>query len=182
MSTGLDEFSFEIGQGNVHGFAAGTEQDVATGGNAFLMTAKNFPQPAFGAIAQDGVADGDGGGDDAQSLYVSLGANRIGQNLGRRRALETPESKGAAIHAASFLSNSTEIALAPQMLLGAKAHGSRGCRRAAARRSDNRQALATLQTTSLDHFTATGSGHARAVTNLTGALFAVWTECRLHDF
>ena len=52
----------------------------------------------------------------------------------------------------------------------------------AARRSDNRQALATLETTSLDHFTATGSGHARAVTNLAGALFAVWTECRLHDF
>ena len=130
MSTGLDEFSFEIGKRKFHGFTAGAEQDVATGGDVFLMTTKDFAQPSLGSVAKDGVTDGGGGGDDAQSLHVRLGPARFRQSFGRRRALETPQSKGAAIHAAALFSNSTEIALAPQMLLGAKAHGSRGSRRA----------------------------------------------------
>ena len=54
--------------------------------------------------------------------------------------------------------------------------------RAATRRSDNRQALPTLETTSFDDFTAACGGHARAVADLAGALLTVRTECWLHDF
>lgn len=47
--------------------------------------------------------------------------------------------------------------------------------------SDDGEPLAALQTTSFDDFAAAFGGHARAVTDFTGALFAVRTERRFHD-
>jgi hypothetical protein len=49
-------------------------------------------------------------------------------------------------------------------------------------RSDDRQALAALETAGFDDFAAALGGHTGTVTNLAGALLAVRADCRLHDF
>jgi hypothetical protein len=49
-------------------------------------------------------------------------------------------------------------------------------------KSDDGQALATLATAGRKDLAATNGGLAGAKTDLAGALFAMWAECRLHDF
>ena len=50
------------------------------------------------------------------------------------------------------------------------------------KRSNDREALATLQTTGFDDFASAFGGHTGTITDLAGALFAMRAECWLHDF
>jgi len=69
LSTGLDEFAFEKRKRLAHGITAGAQQQIATGRDVFLMAPENLAQPAFCAVAKNGVTDGGGRSDDAQSFH-----------------------------------------------------------------------------------------------------------------
>lgn len=145
------------------------EKQIVAGRHLGLMVAEHLAEAAFGAVALDGVADGRNGGDDANAHEGTVAAPR-----------KIPEGKRRTLHTPALFPDSTKIARAAQMLLRAEAHG-----RAAAGengQSDHRQALAAFETAGFDDFAAALGGHTGTVTNLAGALFAVWAECRLHDF
>ena len=119
-----------------------------------------------------------------------------------------PNGKGATFQPTALLPHGADIALTTQVLFRAEAHGGKkpsdrragglGPRRAKAlgralarsfrpaalapMPSDDGQTLAALETTGADDFAAAFGGHARAITNLAGALLAVRAECGLHDF
>ncbi len=166
----------ELGHGPLPGGGAGDEEQVAPGGHELLLGAEEFAEAAFGAIALHGGANGGGGGDDADA---GIRWRRAG------RAEFPPDGEGAAVDAAALLAHGADVALAAQVLLSAEAHGTGretpALAAPATRRSDDSQAFATLETAGTDDFTAAFGGHAGAITDLAGALFAVWAECGLHD-
>lgn len=68
------------------------------------------------------------------------------------------------------------------MLLGTETHGAKRVRNVADAEpeSNNRQALTAFATAGGENFTATNGGLACAEADFTGALEAMWAECRLH--
>ena len=98
----------------------GNERHIATGWHDRLMGAEDLAQAALGARAQDGVPHLGGGSDhaDAGGTRGSIGGGR-----------EPPEHESPTVGATPTLADGTEVALAPQVLLGAEAHGGRGARR-----------------------------------------------------
>jgi hypothetical protein len=189
VSAGLAEFFLQLGVRPVEHGATRDEQEIAVRGHAPLMVTEDFPEAALGAIALDGGADSRGRGDHADARLVGFG---WGQHFSRIRdgsggdgfPPAPPKREGAAFNAAALFAHAPDIALTPQMLLGAEAHGSRGRRTRTKKRgrSDDRQALTTFQTTGFDDFASAFGGHTGTITDLVGALFAVRAECWLHDF
>lgn len=85
------------------------------------MAAKNFPEPAFGPVAQDGAADGGPGGHHADAGQC------FGSWRGRRQgALEMPEGESLAIGARPALPGSADVALAAEVLPRAETHQESG--------------------------------------------------------
>lgn len=116
LAARLDESFLEFWHRQRDGGGAGGEQDVTSRGDKLLIVSKHLAQAAFGAIAEDGVADGSGRSDDAEP-----GENR------RRRVgrvpLQKPHRECAAIQPATVFTHSAKVALTPQVLLRAKTHG-----------------------------------------------------------
>ena len=77
------------------------------------MAAKNLAHPAFSSIAEDGIADGFSGSDDADSASV----------ISRVVSREPPKREKTAMDTAALFANKTKIALAANVLLRAKTHG-----------------------------------------------------------
>jgi hypothetical protein len=195
LSTGFDKLLLQFCDRPKRGGRACRQDQIATFRNARLVTPENFSESAFSAIAQDGVPDGRNRSDDAHPRRISRritlscderrrGRSGSGIRFGRRRSTETQQSESAAVDAPTLFTDGAKIALTPQMLLRAETHRGRGLTRTYEKpgRSDDRQTLAALETTGLDDFAAARGGHASAIADLTGALLAVRTECRLHDF
>jgi hypothetical protein len=86
------------------------------------MPPKNLAEPAFGAIAQHGVADRCGGSDDAEAFYSRFRWNDFDRFIRCGLTPQAPDGKGAAIDAAAVLPDGAEITLAPQVLLSAETH------------------------------------------------------------
>ena len=139
------------------------------------MVPEHLAQTPFGAIALDGTSHSGAGCDHGHPRTAD------GRMLRRIRTHHPPQNKAAAVEAAAGLPHVADFPLAPQMLLGAKAHG-RNDQRTAARttESNDRQALTALATTRIDDLATTLGGHTGAEADLTDALFAVRTESGLH--
>jgi len=103
---------------------------------------------------------------------------------------EPPCGEGVALVATARLPHSLKIALSAQVLLWEEACGAWHRRGRVtgerllpnAQALDDGQAFAALGAACGEHLAAAGGGFACAETNLTGALFAVWAESRLHRF
>jgi len=105
--------------------------------------------------------------------------------------VEPPRGESVALVATARLPHGLKIALGAQVLLWEEACGAwhrRGRVTGGAgvvpkgRRLDDGQAFAAFGAACGEHLAAAGGGFACAETNLTGALFAVWAESRLHRF
>jgi hypothetical protein len=68
------------------------------------------------------------------------------------------------------------------MLLGTETHGAKRNTGVADsdKKSNDGQPLTAFATAGRKNFAATAGGLASAIADFTGALFAVWTKCRLH--
>jgi hypothetical protein len=154
-----------------------------------LLVTKYIAEPAFGSVALRGLTDRDGGGDDADPRK---------QRFNRGRGLASivspafpPERKGTTLEPLPVLAYCPDFARRAQMLLRAKAHNpgadevsspEGNTRGVAGGESNDRQALAALETAGLDDLAATFRRHAGAISDLAGAFLAVRTECGFHDF
>jgi len=88
------------------------------------MMTENLAQTAFGAGPFDGAADRSGRGDDADATQVGRNRGMGGGGRGLLRWPPTvPQGKTAAFEATAEFAHGLNIALAPQMLLGAETHG-----------------------------------------------------------
>jgi hypothetical protein len=152
------------------------EQKIVVRRHQLLMGAKNFPKTALRAVAADGGPDR-----RSRSDYSKSGLGGSGRDDGLFFPPAPPEGEGPAIMTAPAFPHGTEIVLTAQVLLGAETHGAK-TGAAAARSSDDRQALATLQAAGSEHFAAAAGGHAGTEANLACAFFAMRAEGRLHDF
>ena len=133
------------------------------------MLTEKFPETALGAIALDGGTNRRGGGDDADSRAID-GAF----------APPVPERERPAVESLALLAYGAKLAWAADMLLRTETHGTTTRRGRVG--SDDRQTLATLAATQLQDLAAATGGHAGAITNLAGALFAMRAKCRFHGF
>jgi len=106
------------------------------GGDELLVAPENLAEAAFGAGALHGVADGGVGGHDGEARDFGRdfgrgawrGAVRAGGCGGggvSGGAFAMPESKAAAFVAAAVFTQIAEIALPPDVLLGAETHDDR---------------------------------------------------------
>jgi hypothetical protein len=162
FSAGVHEARRSFGKINAEERRAGGQHEVATGGHEMLVTAVEFAEAPFCAVALDGVSDRGAGCNDTHASRAGL-----------RSCGESPpdQLKGPAVHAAALFANRAKINRAFQALAGAQTHG-----------SNDRQALATLAATGGKDFAAATGGLAGAKTNLAGAFLAMRAECRLHSF
>ena len=114
---------------------AGDEQQIAVGGHEMLVMTEDFAQAALGLVAFRGGADGGGRGDDANPRMIQRGGFCSGTRSRGRISIAAPPPNGerAAFQAAAVFAHTTNITLAAQVLLRAKAHGSGGRRTPATR-------------------------------------------------
>jgi len=146
------------------------------------VSAKNFAHASFCAIALHRNADGRGRGNHAHTRPWNWGRNGDHSCGNFGRAPIPPERERTTILTTPLLSRFAKVTLPAQMLLGTETHGAKQNTDVVVSDlgSNNRQALTALATAGGENFTATSSGLTGAETDFTGALFAVWTECRLH--
>ena len=154
-----------------------------SGGDEVLVAAENFAEAALGAGAFDGVADGGVGGYDreAHGFRRDCGREVTGSRGG---ALAVPEHKAAAFVAAAIFPQVAEIALPPDVLLGAETHNDSSDSDSPVnrpRKSDDGQPFASGAAAVGENFASGFGGLAGAEANLARAFFAMWAECRLHD-
>lgn len=123
--TGVDEFSFDFPIFKPIERLPGDQKQVIAGGNLVLIITEHLAKPTLGAGALDCGTDGGGRGHDADTPQ-----RRIGHRFMQRRRIwgvqgtpPKPKCKTAALHAAASFPNGPDIALAPQVLLGAETHG-----------------------------------------------------------
>jgi hypothetical protein len=161
----------------IHG-GPGDEQVIAAGGQKRLMPAEKFAEAAFGAVAQDGVADGGGRSDEARAREVNRNGSGGGDGPGK-----PPDGESAGVVAAAFGTDGANVALAAEMLLRAETHGTAAVngRGRISADSDDGQTLAAFETAGADDFAAAFGGHAGAVADLAGAFLAMRAEGGLHD-
>jgi len=122
--TGVDELSFDFPIFKPIERAPGYQKQVIPRGNVLLLVSKNLPQPPFGACALHSWADGCGRRHDTDPAK-----RRRNHVIFRRRGAEfvmvttpIPKCKTATLDSAALFTNGPNIALAPQVLLGAETH------------------------------------------------------------
>jgi len=161
---------------------ARNHQQVTIGRDKALMLAKNFAHATFGMIAFYRYANSRGRGNHAHTrpLNRDWKNNLIGGDLSRTPI--PPKRKRSTVLATPFLARLAKITLPSQMLLGTETHGAKRNTGVLNQEpeSNHRQPLAAFTTAGRENFTATTGGLASAVADFTGALFAMWTKCRLH--
>lgn len=121
LGAGQQEVFLELRERPLGHGGAGNQEIVALCRQLFLVGAKQFSKPAFGAVAVDGIAHGGRGGDDA-GTWQRARCERIG---GRG---SPPSSKGSGVKTTPLGPDNTNFVLAAEMLLRAKTHGPRRCR------------------------------------------------------
>jgi hypothetical protein len=113
LLTGMDKPLLHVGKFKPEQGHAGGQHEIESRRHERLMTAVNFTEATFCAVAMDGIADRSPGSNYADT-----------RNFARRMSGTNPPSqeKGPAINAATLLTDGTEIVVAPQTLPGAKVH------------------------------------------------------------
>ena len=99
----------------MHG-GAGDQKKITMGGQAALMSAKEFAETAFGAVAVNGVTHRGSGGDHAGARADAERSGWVG---------EPPNCESAGVKATALSSDSSNFVLAAEVLLRAKTHGLR---------------------------------------------------------
>ena len=120
----LDELSFDFAIFKPIERSPGDQHQIVTRRHAVLMVAEDLAQTPFGPCPLDRRTDGGGGCHHTNP--AKLGRNHRFPRRNRRARLGTtaiPKRKTAAFEAAAPFTNGPDIALAPQVLLGAETHG-----------------------------------------------------------
>ncbi len=113
LLAGLDKPLLHVREFQSQEGGAGGEDEIKAGGHEGLVAAVDFTEAALGAVAVDGVAHGSPGSDHAH-------AGRSDQGLG---GTDPPgQEEGAAVGAATLLTDGAEVVIAAQALPGAQVH------------------------------------------------------------